>query len=121
MKSMHDCQLGFASPSYLTDLSLGNYQGPASFSQLSFSLWSINTCPVSNGTYSIKHAFAVSVFPFQAYVAYERSNPYIHATSYQPRQPQNPSITAIRRLSSHFAGQKAATVQKMQKKENFLT
>lgn len=45
MKSMHDCQLAFASPSCLTDHSLGNYQGPACFSQPSFSLWSINTCP----------------------------------------------------------------------------
>lgn len=56
-ESMRACQLAFASPFCLTDHSLGNYQGPACFSQLSFSLWSISTCPVSKGIYSRNHAF----------------------------------------------------------------
>lgn len=83
---MHGCQLAFASPSCLTDHSLGNSEGPACFSQLSFSVRLINSCPASKGIYRRNHAFPVPVYPFQAYRAYERLNLHIHATSYQPRQ-----------------------------------
>lgn len=99
MKSMHGCQLAFASPSCLTDQSLGKYEGPACFLQLSFSVWLINSCPASKGIYSRNHAFPVPAYPFQAYRAYERLNLHTHATSYQPRQSETPCIPAMRRLS----------------------
>lgn len=117
---MHGCQLAFAASSCLTDHRLGSYQGPACFSQCSFSLRSVNTCPISKGIYSSNHAFAVPVCPFQADLAYERSNLRIHVSSHQPRQSENPSTPAIRRLSSEFVRQKAVTVKKMQKKKEIF-
>lgn len=101
-----------ASLSCFNGHSLGNYQGPACFSQLSLSLWSMNTCQLSKGIYSRNNAFVVPMQFFQAYTLHMKDQLFTNMEK-AISQGNQWTQTPIRRLSSCFVCQKAVTVQKM--------